>query len=129
LQAIWFAALVSSANQWAASEMTMPQFKVLLLLAARDTAPVNWLAARLNVSSPNITGILDRLGGRGWVYRSTDPHDRRVVRVAISPAGLSLLWNLCAGGAAGLAEETSALPQEDERALRRGLGALVGALE
>jgi DNA-binding MarR family transcriptional regulator len=43
---------------------------------------------------PDITRLVDRLEKRGYVARSQDGHDRRVVRASITPAGLDLLRQL-----------------------------------
>jgi DNA-binding MarR family transcriptional regulator len=94
IHSAFFCALVGGAEQWAELELTMPQLKLMLLLAEFDSVPVSWLAARMHVSPPNITGILDRLEQRGWVRRTTDAQDRRVVRIVLSAAGSDLLRGL-----------------------------------
>jgi DNA-binding MarR family transcriptional regulator len=46
----------------------------------------------LVVDRSNVTGLLDRLQKAGWVRRDDDPHDRRVYRVSLTPAGREL-WS------------------------------------
>jgi DNA-binding MarR family transcriptional regulator len=70
----------------ATSELTLPQFRVLGLLAAGDER-ASLLAARLAVAKPTVTAIVSSLVDRGYVVRESAPGDRRVVRLSISPAG------------------------------------------
>ncbi|MGH4012745.1 MAG: MarR family winged helix-turn-helix transcriptional regulator [Pseudonocardiaceae bacterium] len=53
------------------------------------TAPMSMrsLAQRMHCDPSNITGIVDRLEGKGLVERSVDPKDRRITRVAPTRSG------------------------------------------
>lgn len=125
LTAIVLKSLTAAAESWARVDLTMPQLKVLLLLGERGSVPVNWLASRMDVSPPNITGILDRLEQHHWVRRAGDPQDRRVVRIALTPEGEALLNDLSGAGVLRLQQNLDALGERDSEALRRGLAALV----
>jgi len=70
----------------ATSDLTLPQFRVLGLLAAGDER-ASLLAARLAVAKPTMTAIVTSLVDRGYVVRESAPGDRRVVRLSISPSG------------------------------------------
>src|SRR5579883_354408 len=129
LETAVYKALIAGAERWAAAELTMPQLKVLLLLANSGSAPVSWLAARMSVSPPNITGILDRLEERGWVRRTSDPRDRRIVRIVLSDEGQTLLRDLFTAGTAQVHEAMSEMPADSLKALTAGLPALVQALD
>lgn len=120
--------LVAGAERWAHSDLTMPQLKVLLLLGERGSARVSWLASQMAVSPPNITGILDRLERRGWVQRSGDAQDRRVVRIVLTEDGHRLLDELCAAGLTQLRGAFSSLSAARVRDLHGGLSALLAAL-
>lgn len=124
-----YKALVAGAERWAAADLTMPQLKVLLLLANSGSAPVSWLAARMSVSPPNITGILDRLEERHWVRRTSDPRDRRIVRIVLSDEGQRLLHDLFNAGSTQVRDALADLPAEKIEALSASLPALVAALE
>jgi len=73
--------------------LTAPQFNVLNLLAHRP-ADAGYsqreLAVTRVVDRSNVSGRLDRLETAGWVRRVDDPADRRVYRVALTPAGRRL---------------------------------------
>ena len=57
------------------------------------TAPLSMrsLAQRMRCDPSNITGIVDRLEGKGLVTRSVDPTDRRITRVAPTRSGRETL--------------------------------------
>lgn len=76
-----------------ASGLTMPQIIVLhVLRRAEDT--ISGLAARLRMSLPATSQLVDRLVEAGLVQRTEHESDRRVRRVTIRPAGLRFLERL-----------------------------------
>jgi DNA-binding MarR family transcriptional regulator len=56
------------------------------------------LTATLMLTSGGMTGRLDKLEKAGLVRRSPDPHDRRGLRVTLTPEGLDLLDRAVTGG-------------------------------
>ena len=121
--------LLGGAEFWARLNLTMPQLKVLLLLGAHDGVPVSWLASRMRVSPPNVTGILDRLETQSWVRRANDAHDRRVVRVVLTPDGHRLLQDLHEAGAQRVRVILCQMGADDRTALHQGLAALLSAVD
>ena len=75
------------AHGFMALELTMPQFKTLVLLDAKESAVVGQLARGLGVGLSTMTGIVDRLVDQGLVARGEDPDDRRATRVRLTPLG------------------------------------------
>ena len=73
--------------------LTAQQYNVLRLLRAAhpDPVPTLALADRLISRAPDITRMLDRLEERRLVRRERQTGDRRVVKVAITGAGVALL--------------------------------------
>ena len=67
-------------------ELTLAQYRLLALLASGDDR-ASRLAKKLAVAKPTITAIIEGLVERGYVSRRLDAHDRRVVQLAITPAG------------------------------------------
>jgi DNA-binding MarR family transcriptional regulator len=123
-----FQLLTAGAEYWARVDLTMPQLKVLLLLGQHGSAPVSWLAARMAVSPPNITGILDRLEQRGWVERTSDSQDRRVVRILLTDGGTKLLHELAGAGVSHLRECIGSLGDRPAESLRHGLSAFLESM-
>lgn len=77
------------------------------------------LAEQLDVSLPNVTGIVERMVERGIVERSRPHDDRRVVEVRICAAGLELLDEIDMVKRQQMAKVISRLsPEQQERALR-----------
>jgi DNA-binding MarR family transcriptional regulator len=68
-------------------DLTMQQFKTVMLLGSLGSATAGQLARRLGVSLSTMTGIADRLCERGMVTRGEDPDDRRATRVELTAAG------------------------------------------
>jgi DNA-binding MarR family transcriptional regulator len=75
-------------------DVTMPQMKVLMLLRENGALRVGVLARHLNVSTPTITGIVDRLVRQDLVKREDDPSDRRVVLNVLTAKGEQLMERL-----------------------------------
>jgi DNA-binding MarR family transcriptional regulator len=72
--------------------LTSTQYNVLRILrgAGAEGLPSGEVADRMITREPDITRLLDRMEGRGWVHRRRDPDDRRVMRVWITLAGREL---------------------------------------
>ncbi len=77
-------------------ELTPQQYNALRLLRAEhpDGLPTLALASRLVSRAPDITRMLDKLEQRGLIVRVRPAENRRVVRVAVTDAGLGLLKEL-----------------------------------
>lgn len=125
---VWFNAFLRGAESWAKLDVTMPQLKVLMLLGLHGSAPVSALAARMGVSPPNVTGILDRLEQHDLVRRTSDIHDRRVVRVVLTDDGQAFLADLQGAGEERLRHRITQLRAADQRALHQGLMALLSVI-
>ncbi|GAA2881821.1 hypothetical protein GCM10010517_44900 [Streptosporangium fragile] len=82
------------------SNLTMRQLKVIMILSCQDSASGQDIAHHLGVGLGTVTGIVDRLVGHGLVTRREDPHDRRVRRVHLTPAGRTLLEEISDAGLA-----------------------------
>ena len=59
-----------------------------LLRDAGEPCAPGLISERLIVSRATVTGILDTLAGKGLIRRTTNPADRRMVLVDLTPAGL-----------------------------------------
>ena len=111
-------------RSWLDLDLTMAQFKLLLLIASRNGQRVGDLAQRLSVTPPTVTTLLDRLAEQGFVRREDDPIDRRLVIARLTAHGRRLLQRLNVHAEAALAECVSDLSDHDLRCLLVGLEAL-----
>jgi long-chain acyl-CoA synthetase len=73
-----------------ALELSMPQFRVLSLLADGSSAS-SALAGRLAVSPPSLTAVVDGLVARGMVERRADADDRRRLSLQLTASGKKAL--------------------------------------
>ncbi|MBI0377594.1 MarR family transcriptional regulator [Streptomyces albiflaviniger] len=87
------------------------------------------LAADEGVTQPSMTQLIQRLERQGLVTRVDDPHDGRVVLVAITDAGRELLAERRRGRTNRLAELLATLPPEDEQALATAVRAATPAFQ
>jgi DNA-binding MarR family transcriptional regulator len=84
-----------SRNQaWLTINLTMPQLKALMCVAANNGAPSGHIARRLGVGLSTVTGIVDRLAEHDLVTRHEDPDDRRVTIVRPTARGRTLVDEL-----------------------------------
>lgn len=67
-------------------DLSLRQLTVLYYI--REATPtLGYIARQLMVTPAVVTGIVDRLERRGFVRRTPDPEDRRVVRLSLTEAG------------------------------------------
>src|SRR3954469_5211314 len=74
----------------ALDDMTLPQFRVLSLIASSPER-ASRVAEKAAVSRPSLTGLLDGLETRGWVRRVEVEGDRRGVGLEVPPEGRAAL--------------------------------------
>jgi DNA-binding MarR family transcriptional regulator len=79
------------ARDWSVGSLSSQHLHALMVLDADGPVPMRHLADALVCSTPNVTGLVDRMEERGLVERSRDTDDRRVVHVRLTPAGLRTL--------------------------------------
>jgi DNA-binding MarR family transcriptional regulator len=77
-------------------ELTQPQYNVLRILRGAGEAGLarGEVGDRMVAREPDVTRLIDRMEQRGLLTRSREGQDRRVVRVRITPQGLSLVNQL-----------------------------------
>jgi DNA-binding MarR family transcriptional regulator len=71
--------------------VSMPQIYILIMLLERGPTTVSELASLLSISAPSASSIVDRMEEHGLVIRERDEVDRRIVHVAISAKGRSVV--------------------------------------
>lgn len=70
--------------------ITIGQFSLLTVLAARKEAPITALAAFMGMDRTTLTRNLRPLQARDLVIATTDPDDARSKRIVLSAAGRAL---------------------------------------
>jgi DNA-binding MarR family transcriptional regulator len=119
---------LGQSRPWAEVHVTLPQLRVLGLLAAR---PEGWsglsgreLAARLGVGPSAVTPVVDRLVEHGLVRREEDRVDRRITRLTATEEGLALLERMFAGQRELFVSLLNQLDQDELALVDRALGVL-----
>ena len=75
----------------AGDEVTLPQYRALVVLAARGPQGTAELAAALAVNPSTTTRMCDRLVRKRLIRRYRQPGDRRAIRIALTAAGRDLV--------------------------------------
>lgn len=82
-----------SARSLAAVEdsVTLPQFRLLVVLSSQGPANLVTLADRLGVKPSTAMRMIDRLIAAGLADRQVNPNNRRETTLRLTPAGLAVV--------------------------------------
>jgi DNA-binding MarR family transcriptional regulator len=110
-------------------DITMPQAKVLYLVAASGTLHMADLVARLGVSLSTISGLVERLVDQGLAARHDDPADRRQVVVSLTLEGTRFIDRFRELNASQLRDLLAVMDDDEVASVRRALALLCAAAE
>jgi DNA-binding MarR family transcriptional regulator len=79
-----FGGRLISSGAW---ELTIPQLRVLTIVAGNADCTMGELARSLGISLSAATGLVDRLVQQGLIEREANPNDRRVVCLRLTEGG------------------------------------------
>lgn len=102
--------------------LTFPQWLILKSLHRKGRMTVRELADTCEVTSANVTGILDRLERDGLAIRSRSSDDRRVVYVRLTEDGHAKVKEVIGKGSTVLADMFEGWTEEELARLREALG-------
>ena len=102
-------------------QITLPQFRVLVLLSTSGPLRTGALAERSGVHASTLTRTADRLVRGGWVRRIENPLSRREVIIELTDAGAALVREVTDRRAAELAEILARLAPEGRAQVLAGL--------
>ncbi len=71
--------------------VTAAQSFVIFDVMDHEGTSVKDIAARIQLDSPAVTGLIDRLVKEGLVERKEDPEDRRSLKIYLTPKGRVLV--------------------------------------
>ena len=108
-------------------EVTLTQYRSLVVLASRGPQGVATLAEALAVTPPTASRLVDRLVRKGLVRRRGDSHDRRQVRVGLTEAGRHLVDVVTERRRQEIARLLTSIDRETQHALAAGLQQLARA--
>lgn len=101
----------------AGEEVTLTQYRALVVLASRGPQGVAALAQVVGVTPPTASRLSDRLVRKGLVDRRIDEHDRRQVRLALTATGRELIDTVTRRRRREIAALLAAVPTESREAV------------
>ena len=101
-------------------------FQVLTTVLERPCT-VSELAERQSISAASMSKTVMVMEERGWLSRERDETDRRVVQLAITPTGFSVMRDVESRSREYLKETFEKLSQEDLNKIYEGMETLISA--
>jgi DNA-binding MarR family transcriptional regulator len=105
-------------------EVTLTQYRSLVVLASRGPQGVAALADAVAVTPPTASRMCERLVKKGLVTRRADRRDRRQVRIALSAAGRNLVDTVTARRRAEIEQLVASIPPASRGGVVTALGHL-----
>jgi len=84
-------AVASRSVESLAGSVSLPQFRLLLVLHELGRVPSSRVAAALGAGASSVTRLADRLDASGHLLRGGDPRNRSVVTLELTPSGRELV--------------------------------------
>jgi len=108
-------------------EVTLTQYRSLVVLASRGPQGVAALAEAVAVTPPTASRLVDRLVRKGLVRRRTDRRDRRQVRIGLTEAGRRLVDVVTERRRHEIAQLLTSIDPEVQQSMAAGLQQLAQA--
>lgn len=105
-----------------AEEVTLTQYRTLVVLASRGPQHLGGLAAAVGVTPATATRMCDRLVRKGLVRRRVEPDNRRQLRVALTEHGRGLVDAVTARRRQEIEQVLRAIPPDRQVLLVEALG-------
>jgi DNA-binding MarR family transcriptional regulator len=122
-------AIVARTLSAVAEQITVPQLRVLVLLNTRGAMNLTTIAQHLGVNLSNASRTCDQLVASGRLRRAPDPHDGRSTMTELTADGARFVVELMTARHRLIDDVISRMAPDDQRALARGLGAFMCAVE
>ncbi len=119
--------VVARSIEPALEEVSLPQFRVLVLLTAHGPLRSGAVADRMGIHPSTFSRNADRLVAAGWVRRVEDPESRLSVLVEPTPRARELVARVTAARRERIVEILSAMAPQDRDRLTQVLGAFAAA--
>lgn len=108
-------------------DLTLVQYRALVLLATRREQKPSDLAEALGVRPSTGTRLCDRLVAKGFVHRAPSRESRRQITLTVTPAGRALVRAVTARRRKEIIRIVERLPDDERKRLRVALGAFADA--
>jgi len=107
--------------------VSLPQFRVLVLLSAQGPTRVGQLAEQVGANPSTFSRSVDRMVAGGWVIRSGNPDSRREVLLELTDDGRWLVESVHTRRRRAIAAVLEKMTAADRDALTKALGAFTVA--
>jgi DNA-binding MarR family transcriptional regulator len=104
-----------------AEEVTLSQFRTLVVLATEGPQSLAGMAEALGVTPATTTRTCDRLVKRRLIHRQAEPGNRRQLRLVVTKKGLALVDAVTGRRRGEIERIVNNLSHDDQSALIRGL--------
>jgi DNA-binding MarR family transcriptional regulator len=101
----------------AGEDVTLTQYRSLVVLASRGPKTVAELADLVAVTPPTASRLCDRLVKKGLIRRRAGRHDRRQVHIALTETGRELIDAVTVRRRREIADLLAAIPLETQRSV------------
>lgn len=101
----------------AGEDVTLTQYRSLVVLASRGPQTVAELADLVAVTPPTASRLCDRLVKKGLIRRRTGRNDRRQVHIALTETGRELIDTVTIRRRREIADLLAAIPLETQRSV------------
>ncbi|ASN53635.1 MarR family transcriptional regulator [Sinomonas sp. R1AF57] len=115
--------IVASSLSNALESVSLPQFRVLVVLASCGPTPIGALAGKLGSVPSTFSRFLDRMEEAELVERQPSPDSRREVLVALRPKGAAIVQEATERRRAAIAEILQRAGAGELAIIVEGLGA------
>ncbi len=110
-----------------AEEVTLTQYRTLVVLASRGPQSLASLAEAIDVTPPTATRMCDRLIRKGLILRRHERGDRRLIRLSLAEKGRILVDAVTERRRAEITDLLTAIPLDQQTALGDSLRSLATA--
>ena len=111
----------------ALERVSLPQFRLLVVLASSGPLKQGLLSERAGSSAPSTSRMVDRLVAQGLVRRTASTVSRREVLVEITTEGRDLVREVTVSRRAALAEIVERVPEPQRETLVAGFRTFAAA--
>jgi DNA-binding MarR family transcriptional regulator len=108
-------------------DVTLPQFRALVVVATRGPVNAGYLADELGVHPSSVTRLCDRLTNKGLLERAPRPESRREIVLSLTPAGRRVVDEVTASRRRDIRRIVSRVPRELRPGLVQALQAFADA--
>jgi DNA-binding MarR family transcriptional regulator len=108
-------------------QITLPQFRVLVVLCAEGPLRSGVLAERLGIHQSTFTRTADRLVAQGWIRREVSAESRREVIVDLTDSGQQLVLDVMRARRREIERVLRRATPEQREAIRTGFDAFAEA--